>query len=254
MINKKTQTRMAVGGGGFSSPLKKFLDLKQSKKGIKAFTLAEVLITLTIIGVVSAMTIPTLMNRYEAIQLRSAFLTANSVVKSVAGTMNSVGDHFDDISAEEISKYFKASEFKNTASNPYMNFHGTRKASDASANPKISEFKFQNGMTALVFKTNPSYSGTKKATKNLLAVDINGKDKKPNRYGHDVYFWYHSDISEQIEVMGSVNSKEEFGFWQTICQVEKVNSSEAENGIGCGARALVEQKWFENLKNQKYTK
>ncbi len=225
-----------------------------SKKLKKSFTLAEVLITLTIIGVVSAITIPTLMNRYEATQLRSAFLSANSIVKSVTGTMNSAGDHFDEISAQEISKYFKASEFKSNVSNPYYNFHGTMKSSGAQATSMISEFKFQNGMTALVFKTNPSYSGAKKATKNLLAIDINGKDNKPNRYGHDVYFWYHSDISEQIEIIGSVNSKEEFGFYQTICQVEKVNTAQSENVIGCGARALVEQKWFENLKNQKYTK
>uniref|UniRef100_UPI0040269FDB prepilin-type N-terminal cleavage/methylation domain-containing protein n=1 Tax=Candidatus Stercorousia sp. TaxID=3048886 RepID=UPI0040269FDB len=34
-------------------------------KKIKAFTLAEVLVTLGIIGVVSAMTVPTLMQNYQ---------------------------------------------------------------------------------------------------------------------------------------------------------------------------------------------
>ena len=222
----------------------------------KAFTLAEVLITLTIIGVVSAITIPTLVNRNEASQLKAAFLNANAIVKSIAGSINSLGYNIDDLDAKEVSKYFKSSDFKNNAVNPYYNFHGTMKASGAAANPLISEFKLANGMTVLVFKTQPQYGGSsgQRQYKNVLAVDLNGKDKKPNRYGHDVYFWFYSDISEQMEVMGSVNSKTEFGFYQTICQVEKVNSAQAENGIGCGAKALVDQKWFEKLKNQKYTK
>ena len=50
-------------------------------KNLKGFTLAEVLITLGIIGVVSAMTIPALINNVRAVKLRSQFNKAYSEVQ-----------------------------------------------------------------------------------------------------------------------------------------------------------------------------
>ena len=47
------------------------------------FTLAEVLITLGIIGVVAAMTIPNLIANYRAHQLSSRFLESYSIIQQV---------------------------------------------------------------------------------------------------------------------------------------------------------------------------
>lgn len=41
---------------------------------LKGFTLAEVLITLGIVGVISAMTIPALMHRYQAITVQKLIM------------------------------------------------------------------------------------------------------------------------------------------------------------------------------------
>jgi len=46
----------------------------------KAFTLAEVLVTLTVIGVVSAMTIPTLMNKNKEVQTVAAVKSAYTIL------------------------------------------------------------------------------------------------------------------------------------------------------------------------------
>ena len=59
-----------------------YLDLPQFKVRF-GFTLAEVLITLGIIGVVAAMTIPTLMVNYKAHQLHSQFLKSYSTIQQV---------------------------------------------------------------------------------------------------------------------------------------------------------------------------
>ena len=47
------------------------------------FTLAEVLITLGIIGVVAAITIPNLINNYKAKRLHSQFLKSYSTIQQV---------------------------------------------------------------------------------------------------------------------------------------------------------------------------
>lgn len=59
------------------------------KKG--GFTLAEVLITLGIIGVVVAMTIPTLMTNIKAAKLKSQFLKAHSTVQQAYKMMEADG-------------------------------------------------------------------------------------------------------------------------------------------------------------------
>ncbi len=68
MKNKMAETVDFLGGGGFgcrlNSPNYQKINRSFFKFNKKAFTLAEVLVTLTIIGVVSAMTIPTLHQRH----------------------------------------------------------------------------------------------------------------------------------------------------------------------------------------------
>ena len=49
-------------------------------KNKRAFTLAEVLITLGIIGVVAAMTLPSVINKYKIKQLETAFKRSNSLI------------------------------------------------------------------------------------------------------------------------------------------------------------------------------
>lgn len=59
----------------------------------KGFTLAEILITLGIIGVVAAITIPSLRNAYKAHRLRAQFLKSYSTVQQVFKQMEA-----DDVS------------------------------------------------------------------------------------------------------------------------------------------------------------
>ena len=56
-----------------------------------AFTLAEVLITLGIIGIVAALTIPSLITNYKANKLRAQFLKSYSTVQQVFKQMEADG-------------------------------------------------------------------------------------------------------------------------------------------------------------------
>ena len=54
--------------------------MKKRMKKLKGFTLAEVLITLGIIGVVAAMTLPTLISNYQKVALETAYKKGMSVI------------------------------------------------------------------------------------------------------------------------------------------------------------------------------
>ena len=83
----KLANEFAKRGGG------NFYSLARS-----AFTLAEILITLGIVGVVAALTIPGLMTAYKAHQLRSQFLKSYSTIQQVFRRMEA-----DDISLSKES-------------------------------------------------------------------------------------------------------------------------------------------------------
>lgn len=66
------------------------------------FTLAEILITLGIIGVVGAMTIPALMTAYKAHRYKSQFLKSYSTIQQVIRRMIA-----EDVSTESVRLSFK---------------------------------------------------------------------------------------------------------------------------------------------------
>ena len=80
--------------------------MKLSNKRMNGFTLAEVLITLGIIGVVAAMTMPTLMNSTQGAQYKAAYKKALSAL-SQAVTLNVAldGGSFADVEAGTAGKY-----------------------------------------------------------------------------------------------------------------------------------------------------
>ena len=96
--------------------------MKEIKFG---FTLAEVLITLGIIGVVAAMTIPGLIQNNKAARLRTQFLKSYSTITQIYKIMQN--DNENSLNAE----FERASFYKNFAhylkgSTDCGNFYGTR--------------------------------------------------------------------------------------------------------------------------------
>ena len=61
--------------------LNNILGINEGKMKIKGFTMAEVLITLGIIGIVAAMTLPTLVGKYQKYVLKQQFKVAYSLVQ-----------------------------------------------------------------------------------------------------------------------------------------------------------------------------
>lgn len=144
----------------------------------KGFTLAEVLITLGIIGVVAAMTLPVLTKKYKrhiaGTRLRSAYsilsqaLTMSEAKNGSAEywTVPSNGEELNDYMMKYFAPYIKHIET------------GTKSGYFPIDNGNAPYLKLNNG-TILYFHKGGGYD---------LIIDINGI-AAPNKSGYDIFFF-----------------------------------------------------------------
>lgn len=186
----------------------------------KGFTLAEVLITLGIIGVVAALTIPTLINSYQkqtyVTQLKKAYTQFNEALKLMSADKGCVNNlKCTDLFAagtdnqslgDEIVKYFKV--VKNCEVTPQgclansgsHNWDGSD--TDYTTDDNYSgyyEFITADGTAFAISNNGSDCDGTGASsgrTGNLnqfcgsLAIDVNGPIKGPNTFGRDIFEFY----------------------------------------------------------------
>lgn len=166
-------------------------------KAILAFTLAEILVTLGIIGIISAVTIPTLINSIEDMQYKSAYKkaysnlyqafnqvkTENSLVEtSTPQTIANTGGN--DINVQTIMGNFKLVKKCDNNNNPLCwdntgEQYGKNYASEGRPLQDLSSFIDSSGMAWTTIEW----------SQGRIAVDTNGF-KKPNQYGKDRFVFY----------------------------------------------------------------
>ena len=181
----------------------------------KAFTLAEVLITLGIIGVVAALTIPTLVNQYKKqvyyTQFRKAASQLEQALKmyqidhgcdgnvSACGTIeyNDVNYYVELIAipnfVEDLSSYFNGSilidneNYENVCSYEKIPVKGSGNYNSYC----YDDLGVANGAFAFKTKDGMLYNfGTDESYGNGSIVDINGPEKGPNEIGRDIFIFY----------------------------------------------------------------
>lgn len=74
-----------------------------------------------------------------------------------------------------------------------------------------------------------------------ITVDVNGRNKKPNRWGHDL-FTFHLTDDGRIVPAGTPQST--YSAQGTYCSS---TSAHARNRIGCTYYALNDKDYFNNL-------
>lgn len=184
------------------------------------FTLAEVLITLGIIGVVAAMTIPNLITEHQKRTTVTKLQRAISVINQ-AYKMS-----FDDVGEPSSAYEIRAEEYFNTYWAPYIKaLTYCTKPKDCGYNSDIP-FTYSNGAkcpTALIaeslrttFYTADGFlyiifvgGGTatpgETASLDWVWVDING-GSKPNRFGRDVFFLQRLPDGQGVQPYGRKSS------------------------------------------------
>ncbi len=210
---------------------------------IKAFTLAEVLVTLTIIGVVSTMTIPTLMNKNKEVQTVAAVKNTYAILQDAfkqAEIDNGSIDSWDLTTSStqgEGSKLFDyllpylkilkncQNNDKECIADEYYTLNKSKKS--AGNDNKVYNAILKNG-TSLIFWNTEG--------KGIIAIDINGR-QKPNRRGVDYFTFVINQEKNKIVPAGSKSLEEEFGFEEYTLGQSCVfgNDSYEHNGKGCTA-------------------
>lgn len=169
------------------------------------FTLAEVLITLGIIGIVAALTIPTLVKTYEKQTVITALQKFNSTMQQAIkaseadngflatwnfpATVDYAGSPANltvDFLDTYIAPYLKISRKCDLATttecwNPVSKPNGTSTAYFSNTNANMVKYSLQDGSQMGVI----SYFGGAIQ----ILVDING-NKKPNTLGNDVFAFF----------------------------------------------------------------
>ena len=232
-----------------------------------AFTLAEVLITLGIIGVVAAMTIPTVVAKYQHKVLETQFKKAYSILyQLVLQVQNDTGMP---LNVKDYSYAYTGDQWKlyNTLK-PYIiaNFCTTKGCIDrikvdenddrpVQAYQNMKEYKTYNNKvnTSSYYMESGGFilpDGMSIYIENynernlMLSVDINGVQKRPNRWGHDLFtFSIDNETGKLIPngydgaYHGSVNR-------DTYCSL---TSTSKDNGLTCSYYALTDPNYFKNL-------
>ncbi len=213
-----------------------------------AFTLAEVFITLGIIGIVAALTLPTLTSRYQEKvfitrleKTYSILVSAYKLAVEENGSSTGWGLSFDEdgatLLAEKMKPYLNVTKDcgidKKQMCLPdryydykgqFLNYAGTQANSAyvvALADGTVLQFRGQDSSHALF-------------PDGFIYVDLNGK-KRPNRYGVDVFGF---DIyDDTLSPMGQLHSKRNTYGW-SYCK-SATEESILAYGWACTAWVLV---------------
>lgn len=164
-----------------------------NNKSILAFTLAEVLIALTIIGVVAAVTIPTLMQTQEKQSTVTKFQKAYSVLSNAVEMSEIDNGTMDTWVFPTSDSATQNKEFAKTYLVPYLNISKTCDNNPSDCYPE--RFYYLNG-TSIGSGTTRYFLTLTDGTAlriywNLpelvnIEIDLNGINP-PNRYGRDIF-------------------------------------------------------------------
>ena len=232
-----------------------------------AFTLAEVLITLGIIGVVAALTLPTIINKIKHKELESGFQKAYSTFSQ--GIINMKREDGEGLAkyyayynpdtqtnpnaGEFFKKFYQYSGVKVIGKCNYKNItiknytknaeaksyciHNSGKVDGSCSYVDLAE-ELSNGMCSALTIT---------ASTIFIIVDSNGM-KGPNLLGHDIFFFKVDKNDNLIPIkMGKLYTDEELEdesmptYSYVLGDPCSIKSKQAGNGTGCSYYALINQ-------------
>lgn len=222
----------------------------------KAFTLAEVLITLGVIGIVAAMTIPMLMTKYEKIrnvnQLKKIYseLSQSFRAASEENDIYNLGDNWTDTTAviEAIKPYLKITDVFLPEGNMSKTMCYNEKLSSQHSVMKPAQYRWLNGVyistpfsnnTSSVQLINGACVGFGRGLSRVVYIDINGSYNLPNMAGKDLFF-FEITPSGSFVPLGSTYTNER------LTSPSSARSCNKNSSVGAGepcAALIIREGW-----------
>lgn len=212
------------------------------------FTLAEVLITLGIIGIVAAITIPGLINTNKAHKLRAQFLKTFSTLQQAFKLMEN-----DDISMDPntyerrefceniLPKYLTGATicgnsksapcYNTTSGKPYKTLTGSN----------VRSIYLDDGQVLLKDGTLLMCEYNGHAFETWISADINGYNTPPNIWGYDLFTFHFVD--GELRAMGDLKTQYE-AEKDSNCDI---NGKSNLNGITCALKAKNDPEYFKRI-------
>ena len=254
---------MFSGGGQTSLSSLSDVGSKNNSKKKSGFTLAEVLITLGIIGIVAAMTMPSVINNIQTKELEVRFKKVYSNLLNIHSRM--IAD-YDNVYENFIIKdlYSSADDAANERKNIYIDafmsyVSGGRKCTYAnsflscSGNKSIpASYKTYDGKRtahlsadtvldkAIVTNSGMTFFfGNSQWRNSRIYVDTNGSAKGPNRLGFDLFAFDVDKTDKIVPAKNTASNVDDDGNVVSVneCSIKKGNT--AYNGFGCSQFALI---------------
>ena len=227
--------------------MKKFLRLFYIKRReFTAFTLAEVLVTLGIIGVVAAMTMPTLVENHQrkvyVTQLQKVYTELSQAAKRAITDTNAVSldeTRFNEKNAngakQFFTTYFNVVQDCGTTLTPcFADSYRTLAGEDFTLLTPVAVVSIASGASISVINNNLRYDAGDHGELQLQ-VDINGAED-PNIVGRDLFYM---DLYSDGKVAESYNNGGRVGWVAETWCVYGITTS---YGTGCLTK-IIEDGW-----------
>lgn len=213
--------------------------MKYSNKN--GFTLGEIMIALTVIGIVAVLILPQLIMGQRTSKAKGQFSSAYSDISKIVTSLESNGKSLNTDTYERLVEYSrvktecgKSSDTNNTTicnvdNNRYTTFSGKTISPEYFSD---GSFVLKNGMLVAV-KNDPTDKGV------LVSVDINGKTQEPNKWGWDLFTF--EVVDNDLLPEGAPGTKQA---GKDLCSS---TSAVSNNGITCAYKALSDENYFDDL-------
>lgn len=235
------------------------MQINKFLKKYLGFTLPEVLITVTIIGVISLLTIPSLVTNITNHQYKTGAKKAHTLISESLDSMK--------VDVDNIYKTYNNDNIKPTnLRNLYAKYFGLKSVYPPEAFNKMyyplnntttnvnenlyngGGFQARNGMMILIGRIQKPYTTTEKAL--VISVDVDGTKKGENQLGKDI-FSFEIMPNDNILPIGAQSSIE-IGTTsfksKDYCLTDKAGNN--LNGIACAYSAVHEAEYMDTLSDR----
>lgn len=225
---------------------------------LAAFTLAEVLITLGIIGVVAAMTMPALIANHRKTVLKTQFKKAYSELQQV--NQNFIKDYDMNICEynwqmyDETKSCYASSKATSDAFIKYYTGDGTSKSQILGSNQiknltgtkTVPQTLFDDGGAVDIQKRTFYFEfGISNYKCPIISVDVNGYYKRPNQLGVDIFSFRPTKDGKIIPIGNPQTINDQINGSAVLgnnhsCTCTKKETDSITNGVCCAYWASID--------------